>query len=218
MTEQSSTLPVNSADIDAAARVLAPFAVRTPLLSSPALDERVGRQGFPETGNAAADRIVQVPRRLQQDVVDPGERARRRRGRVLLRQSRPGRGGGGANPEHAGDHRDAGRRAALQARAHQGLWRRGRAVRSRPRGSRGHRPRHRRQARRHAGAALRRPHGDRGPGHRGPGDRRGHGRARRRAGYRGGAGLRRRPGRGRRDRGQGALSAGLPDVRRTGRF
>jgi threonine dehydratase len=36
----------NSADIDAAARVLAPFAVRTPLLSSPALDERVGTRVF----------------------------------------------------------------------------------------------------------------------------------------------------------------------------
>ena len=33
-------------DIDAAARVLAPFAVRTPLLSSPALNERVGTKVF----------------------------------------------------------------------------------------------------------------------------------------------------------------------------
>jgi threonine dehydratase len=39
-------LPVSSADIDAAARVLAPFAVRTPLLSSPPLDERVGTRVF----------------------------------------------------------------------------------------------------------------------------------------------------------------------------
>jgi threonine dehydratase len=46
MTQQSQALPVNSADIDAAARVLAPFAVRTPLLSSPALDERVGTRAF----------------------------------------------------------------------------------------------------------------------------------------------------------------------------
>src|SRR5258708_30874755 len=35
-------LRVNSADIDAAARVLAPFAVRTPLLSPPVLSDRVG--------------------------------------------------------------------------------------------------------------------------------------------------------------------------------
>src|SRR3978361_1259374 len=41
-----SPLPVTSVDIDAAARVLAPFAVRTPLLSSPALDERVGAKVF----------------------------------------------------------------------------------------------------------------------------------------------------------------------------
>jgi threonine dehydratase len=44
--QTSSSLPVSSADIDAAARVLAPFAVRTPLLSSPALDERVGARVF----------------------------------------------------------------------------------------------------------------------------------------------------------------------------
>src|SRR5436305_11096222 len=42
----SPALPVISADIDAAARVLAAFAVRTPLLSSPALDERVGTRVF----------------------------------------------------------------------------------------------------------------------------------------------------------------------------
>src|SRR4030081_1670792 len=46
MTELSSTLPVSSVDIDTAARVLAPFAVRTPLLSSPALNERVGTRVF----------------------------------------------------------------------------------------------------------------------------------------------------------------------------
>ena len=44
--EPSSALPVSSVDIDAAARVLAPFAVRTPLLSSPALDERAGTRVF----------------------------------------------------------------------------------------------------------------------------------------------------------------------------
>jgi threonine dehydratase len=46
MMEQASILPVSSSDIDAAARVLAPFAVRTPLLSSPALDERAGTRVF----------------------------------------------------------------------------------------------------------------------------------------------------------------------------
>jgi threonine dehydratase len=37
---------VTSADIDAAARVIAPFAVRTPLLSPPVLSERVGTRVF----------------------------------------------------------------------------------------------------------------------------------------------------------------------------
>jgi threonine dehydratase len=46
MTQTSSTLPVSSADIDAAARVLAPFALRTPLLSSPVLSERAGTRVF----------------------------------------------------------------------------------------------------------------------------------------------------------------------------
>jgi threonine dehydratase len=46
MTEASQALPVSSTDIDAAARVLAPFAVRTRLVSSPALDERTGARVF----------------------------------------------------------------------------------------------------------------------------------------------------------------------------
>jgi threonine dehydratase len=51
MTDQSSALPVSSTDIDAAAQVLAPFAVRTPLLSLPVLNERAGARIFlkPET-------------------------------------------------------------------------------------------------------------------------------------------------------------------------
>ncbi|ABD87009.1 threonine ammonia-lyase [Rhodopseudomonas palustris] len=46
MTDVLKLLPVSSADIDAAAVVLAPYAVRTPLLSSPALDERTGARVF----------------------------------------------------------------------------------------------------------------------------------------------------------------------------
>src|SRR3954451_6622664 len=46
MTKPASTLAVSAADIDAAPRVLAPFAIRTPLLSSPALDERAGTKIF----------------------------------------------------------------------------------------------------------------------------------------------------------------------------
>jgi threonine dehydratase len=46
MTDPFPNLPVSSTDIDAAARVLAPYAVRTPLLSPPALNERVGTRVF----------------------------------------------------------------------------------------------------------------------------------------------------------------------------
>ncbi len=46
MTDTLTRLPVSSADIDAAARVIAPFAVRTPLLSLPVLNARVGAKVF----------------------------------------------------------------------------------------------------------------------------------------------------------------------------
>src|SRR3977135_1917514 len=46
MTDPTSPLPVSAADIDAAARVVAPFAVRTPLLSFPVLNERMGTKVF----------------------------------------------------------------------------------------------------------------------------------------------------------------------------
>src|SRR6201997_5474088 len=46
MTHMPSTLPVGPADIEAAARVVAPFAVRTPLLSFPVLNERAGTKVF----------------------------------------------------------------------------------------------------------------------------------------------------------------------------
>src|SRR3954447_9153192 len=45
MTQQAP-MPVSAADIEAAAKVVAPFAVRTPLLSFPVLDERAGTKVF----------------------------------------------------------------------------------------------------------------------------------------------------------------------------
>src|SRR6201995_680793 len=46
MTDLAPHAAVGAADIDAAARVVAPFAVRTPLLSFPVLNERVGTKVF----------------------------------------------------------------------------------------------------------------------------------------------------------------------------
>ncbi|GKQ53055.1 threonine/serine dehydratase [Bradyrhizobium sp. Ce-3] len=46
MTDTPLNPPVAVADIDAAARVVAPFAVRTPLLTFPVLNERVGSRVF----------------------------------------------------------------------------------------------------------------------------------------------------------------------------
>src|SRR5215468_8371463 len=46
MTDITSKLPVNLADIDLAANVVAPYAVRTPLLSFRVLDEAAGTRVF----------------------------------------------------------------------------------------------------------------------------------------------------------------------------
>src|SRR5215472_7437101 len=46
MTDITTSPPVNSADIDKAASVVASYAVRTPLLSPPVLNERVGTRVF----------------------------------------------------------------------------------------------------------------------------------------------------------------------------
>ncbi|MFO1109803.1 MAG: threonine/serine dehydratase [Bradyrhizobium sp.] len=46
MTQDKPSLPVSAADIEAAAKVVAPFAVRTPLLSFPVLDERAGTKVY----------------------------------------------------------------------------------------------------------------------------------------------------------------------------
>src|SRR6201992_3291823 len=46
MTDPVQALPVTPADVDAAARVIAPFAVRTPLLSPPVLSDGFGARVF----------------------------------------------------------------------------------------------------------------------------------------------------------------------------
>src|SRR5438034_5918440 len=46
MPESIQNPPIGAADIEAAAKVVAPFAVRTPLLSFPVLNERVGTRVF----------------------------------------------------------------------------------------------------------------------------------------------------------------------------
>src|SRR5246500_4103299 len=71
----TSLLPVGHADIDAAARAIAPFAVRTPLLSPPVLSERVGAKVFvkPEvlqrTGSfkfrGAFNKLASIPQEMR---------------------------------------------------------------------------------------------------------------------------------------------------------
>ncbi len=107
-----STRPPEFADVEAAARRIAPYAVVTPLIESAALNARLGGRVFlkleslQRTGSfkfrGAYNRISLIP---------DGERPRRR-GRVLLRQSRARRRGGGADLRHPGRDRDAQGRAA----------------------------------------------------------------------------------------------------------
>ena len=130
--------PPTAADVDEAARRLDGVALRTPLLTSAALDAMTGGRVFlkaetlQRTGSfkfrGAYNRLAAIP-----------PRTRRWRGRLFFRKSRARRGGSGSASWHAVRDRHAQRRAACQARAHRGAWRRDRALRSRARRSRGDR-------------------------------------------------------------------------------
>ena len=105
-------------DLLAARRRLGTLACRTPLIEHPALNARVGRARAAQGREPAAGRRLQVPRRLQQDGAGRQGCLPRRRGGLLVRQPRAGRGrGGDADGLQVGD-RDAGRCAAPQDRAH----------------------------------------------------------------------------------------------------
>ena len=215
MTEPAPIAAVGAADIDAAARVVAPFAVRTPLLSFPVLNERVGTKVFLKPEMLQRTGSFKFRGAFNKLAVDPAGQARRRRGRVLLRQPRPGRGGGGEDPQHAGDHRDAcGLAASPSASAPRPMAPRScstTATRKTAKPSPTALPRKR-------GATLVRPYDD-------PFVIAGQGTAGREiaedmaalglvARYRGGAGVRRRADRGRRDRREGEVSAGADHRRR----
>jgi Threonine dehydratase len=213
--EQASALPVTSVDIDAAARVLAPVAVRTPLVSSPALDERAGTKVFlkPEmlqrTGSfkfrGAFNKLSSIPQAAR---------------------------GGGVVAFSSGNHAQGVAAAAQLLNMHATIVMPADAPRSKRERTKAYgaevvlydRDREDREAisrdiAAKRGATLVRPYDDpfviAGQGTVG-------GRSPRiwprwhDARYRGGAGVRRRPDRGRRYRRQGAVSAGHADVRRAG--
>ena len=209
-------MPVSSADIDAAARVLAPFAVRTPLLSPSVLSERVGARVF-----------------LKPEVLQRTGSFKFRGAFNKLSSIPPGARGGGVVAFSSGNHAQGVAAAARILNMPATIVMPADAPLSKRERTKAYgaevvlydRDREDREAIARdiagkRGATLVPPYDDpfviAGPGHGGPGDRRRHGGARHRARYRGGAGFRRRPGRGRRDRDQGALSAGDADVRRTG--
>ena len=138
-------MSVTFADIEAAAGRIAGVAVRTPLLESPALNERTGARILikPETlQRVGAFKFRGAYNRLIQ--LTPDERTR---GVVafFVGQSRPGRGAGRAASRHAGDHRHPGRRPGGEGRRDARLWRRDPLLRPRQRGPRGDRRRPRRR-------------------------------------------------------------------------
>ena len=113
------------ADIEAAARRLAGVAVRTPLLSQPLVDRRIGgrllvkAEPLQVTGSfkfrGAYNRLSLIP---------PAERTR---GVVAYSSGNHAQGGGsgGASSRHVGDHRHAGRRAGRETPHHRSLGGRG---------------------------------------------------------------------------------------------
>ena len=66
------TTSPTAADVAAAAQRLAGVAVRTPLINAPVLDAAVGARVFLKAETLAAHRLVQIPRRLQQDFRNSG--------------------------------------------------------------------------------------------------------------------------------------------------
>ena len=159
----------------------------------PVLNDRLGAQGVPEAGDAAADRLVQVPRRLQQAVLDPARQARAaassRSRRAITRRAWRRR------------RRCSSMQATIVMPADAPALKRERTKAYGAEVVLYDRDREDREAiardiAEKRGAtlvqALRRSLDHRGAGHRGPRDRRGHGRARCRARHRGRAGLRRR--------------------------
>ena len=68
------TLPT-AADVDAAAARIKGVAIRTPLFNFAGARRAARRAGVPQGRDAAAHRLVQVPRRLQQDFADPAGEA-----------------------------------------------------------------------------------------------------------------------------------------------
>ena len=139
-------LPVTSADIDAAARVIAPYAVRTPLLSPPVLCERM------------ATRVFLKPEMLQRTGSFKFRGAFNKLSSIPMEKR-----GGGVVAFSSGNHAQGVAHAAqllgmqativmpidapLSKRERTKAYRRrGRAVRPRPRGPRSHRRRHRRRS------------------------------------------------------------------------
>ena len=93
---QTVTLPT-AADVDAAAERLAGVAVRTPLINAPVLDERVGARVFLKAETLQRTGSFKFRGAYNKISSIPPEQARRRRGRLFVRQSRAGRRGRGAS-------------------------------------------------------------------------------------------------------------------------
>ena len=181
------------ADVEAAARRIAPFASQDSLGGERRTQREARRAGLAEAGDLAADRFLQVPRRLQPHQQDPP--ADRAKGVVAFSSGNHAQGVAAAAalfamPALIVMPKDA---PAPNWRA-PGLRRRDRLLRPRHGRPRSHRAQAVRRTRRDADPSLRRSRRRGGAGHGGSGDRRGRRAAGRRARCRSGAVQRRRSG------------------------
>ena len=94
MNVETRTLP-NARDVDAAAKGLAGVAIRTPLINSPVLDERLGARVFLKAETLQRMGSFKFRGAYNKCASVPNDRRSRRRGGLFLRQSRARRGGGG---------------------------------------------------------------------------------------------------------------------------
>ena len=110
MTTDDPTLPT-IADVRRAAERIAGHAVRTPLISNPFLDERVGGRVLLKCENLQRTGSFKFRGAYNALAALAARDARPRRRRHVVGQPCPGRGRGGAPVRRARHHRHAGRRA-----------------------------------------------------------------------------------------------------------
>ena len=105
--DDPTAIPVQLADIHAAARRLEPWVHRTPVMTSRTLDERAGRTVFLKCENLQRVGAFKFRGAMNALLQLDESRASRGRGHAFLGQPRPGAGPGRAVARRPGDDRHA---------------------------------------------------------------------------------------------------------------